>query len=406
LNLSFFISRKLIPRDSQRVSKPVVVISIITVALGICILLLTFAITAGFRNEIRGKIVGFGSHIEVTHFDNNYSYESSPVFINKQLTTNIKQIKGVVHLQPFTTKAGIVKKEEDVEGVVFKGIDARYDSRFFVKNLVKGTFLSLNDSTTSNDVLISETLSKKLQLDTGQKFTAFFIQNPVRQRLFTIRGIYNTGLGTFDKTHIFCDIAHLQKLNDWQNNCVGGLEILTDDFEKIDRINSAVNDVLPYDLQSTTIIDRNRDIFDWIKLFDQNVLILIFLVIITTGVSLISTQLILSLEHISTIGLLKALGCTTAVIRNIFLFISAKILCLGLVIGNAIGLLFCFLQNNFHLLSLNPDNYYVAYVPVDVQWLHVVFINIGAVLVSFAVLLVPTHFVAKRTSAIRALRMD
>ena len=406
MNFSLFLSQKLIPKNSRRVSKPVVSIAVGSVALGICILLLTFAITTGFRNEIRNKVIGFGSHIEVAHFDNNYSYESSPVFVNANLIANIKQVDGVAHIQPFTTKAGIVKTENDVEGVVFKGINVNYDSLFFVKNLVKGNFITLSDSAVSNDVLISETMAKKLQLDVGQKFTAFFIQNPVRQRAFTIKGIYNTGLGEHDKRYIFCDMAHLQKLNDWKSGCVGGLEILINDFNNIDCINKQISDALPYDLLSTTITDRNRDIFDWIRLFDQNVLILVFLVIIISGVSLISTQLILSLEHITTIGLLKALGCTTATIRNVFLFLSAKILGLGLLFGNAIGLLFCFVQNRFHLIPLNPDNYYVSYVPVDVQWLQVVLINIGAILISFAVLIIPAHIVACRTSAINTLRMD
>jgi len=406
MNLSLSLSKKLIPKNSRRVSKPVVSIAVVSVALGICILLLTFAITTGFRNEIRNKVIGFGSHIEVAHFDNNYSYESSPIFINTDLIANIERIEGVVHIQPFTTKAGIVKTENDVEGVVFKGINANYDSLFFAKKLVKGNFIMLSDSVTSNDVLISETLAKKLQLDVGQKFTAFFIQNPVRQRVFTIKGIYNTGLGEHDKRYILCDMAHLQKLNDWKNDCVGGLELLIDDFTKIDPINELVKDALPYDLISSTIIERNRDIFDWIRLFDQNVLILVILVIIISGVSLISTQLILSLEHITTIGLLKALGCTTATIRNVFLFLSARILGLGILFGNAVGLLFCFAQSRFHLISLNPDNYYVSYVPVDVQWLQVVMINVGAILISFAVLIIPAHFVARKTSAISALRMD
>ena len=406
MNFSYFLSQKLIPKDSKRVSKPVVTISIISVALGICILLLTFAITTGFRNEIRNKVVGFGSHIEIAHFDNNISYESSPVFIDTALITSLKQIKGITNIQAFTTKAGIVKTENDVEGVVFKGIDANYDSLFFVKNLVKGTFITLSDSATSNDVIISEILAKKLQLDVGQKFTAFFIQNPVRQRMFAIKGIYNTGFGIYDKTYIICDIAHLQKLNDWKSDCVGGLEILIDDFNKIDLLNERINDVLPYDLQSTTIIDRNRDVFDWIRLFDQNVFILIFLVIIISGVSLISTQLILLLEQISTIGLLKALGCTTSTIRNVFLFISAKILGLGLLFGNAIGLLLCWIQHHFHLITLNPDSYYVSYIPIDIQCLHLILINLGAVLVSFTVLIIPAHFVARRTTAINALRVD
>ena len=406
MNLSLFLSQKLIPKNSRRVSKPVVSITVVSVALGICILLLTFAITTGFRNEIRNKVIGFGSHIEVAHFDNNYSYESSPVFINNDLIISIQQIQGVAHIQPFTTKAGIVKTENDVEGVVFKGINANYDSLFFVKNLVKGSFINLSDSAVSNEVIISEVMAKKLQLDVGQKFTAFFIQNPVRQRVFTIAGIYNTGLSTYDQKHILCDMAHLQKLNDWKNDCVGGLEILIDDFNKIDQICELVSDALPYNLQASTIIERNRDIFDWIRLFDQNVLILVILVIIISGVSLISTQLILSLEHITTIGLLKALGCTTATIRNVFLFLSARILGLGLLFGNAVGLMFCFVQSHFHLIPLNPDNYYVSYVPIDVQWLQVVLINIGAILISFAVLIIPAHFVARRTSAINALRMD
>ena len=406
MNFSFYLSQKLVPKDGRRVSKPVVAVSIVTMALGVCILLLTFAITTGFRNEIRNKVIGFGSHIEIAHFDNNNSYESSPVFVVSEMIDAIKQINGVVNIQAFTSKAGIVKTESEVEGVVFKGIDPDYDSLFFVKNMVKGNFLTLSDSTTSNDVLLSETLAKKLQLDTGQKFTAFFIQNPVRQRAFTIKGIYNTGLSTYDKTIILCDIKHLQKLNDWKSDCVGGLEVLIDDFDKIDLLNETVSDVLPYNLRATTIIDRNRDIFDWIRLFDQNVFILVILVVIISGVSLISTQLILSLEHISTIGLLKALGCTTSTIRNVFLFLSAKILIIGLLVGNAVGLLLCWLQNQFHLITLNPDNYYVSYIPIDVQWLHVVLINIGAVLVSFAVLIIPAHFVARRTSAINALRMD
>jgi len=406
LNFSYFLSQKLIPKDSKSVSKPVVRISIVSVALGICILLLTFAITTGFRNEIRDRVIGLGSHIRVVHFDNNNSYESSPVFINPELISDIERINGVVRIQPFTTKACIVKTENDVEGVVFKGIDANYDARFFVKNLVKGRFISLSDTAVSNEALISEKLAKKLQLDTGIKITAFFIQNPVRQRVFTIRGIYNTGVEDYDKRHIICDMAHLQKINDWANGYVGGLEILIDNFDNMQNINAQVRDVLPYDLQASTIIEQYAGIFDWIHLFDQNVFILIFLVIIIAGVSLISTQLILSLEHISTIGLLKALGCTTSAVRNIFLFLSARILGLGLLFGNMAGLLLCFLQSHFQIFRLNPDNYYVSYVPIDVQWLHVILINVGAIFISFAVLIIPAHFVARKTNTIKALRID
>ena len=406
MNISLFLSQKLIPKDSRRISKPVLTISILSVALGVCILILTFAITTGFRNEIRNKVVGFGSHIEISHFDNNQSYESSPIEIDDVLTAAVKQVEGVVKLQAFSTKAGIAKTENDVEGVVFKGVGSDYDSAFFVKNLIKGSFIRLSDSLTSNEIIISETLAQKLHLDTGQRLTAFFVQNPVRQRVFTIKGIYNTGMNIFDKTFIICDIKHIQRLNDWKSGCIGGLEVLIADFDKIDAVNENINNILPYNMQATTIIARNRMIFDWISLFDQNVFILVLLVLIITGVSLISTQLILILEHISTIGLLKALGSTTAAVRNIFLFISLKILGTGLVVGNFIGLSFCFLQQNFHFITLNPENYYVSYVPIEVQWLQIALINAGAVLISFVVLIIPAHFVARRVSAVRALRMD
>lgn len=406
MNFSFFLSQKLIPKENRRISKPVLTISIISVALGICILILTFAITTGFRNEIRNKVVGFGSHIEISHFDNNLSYESSPIELDANLIAAITQVEGVAKIQPFCNKAGIVKTENDVEGIVFKGIDADYDSLFFSKNLIKGRFIQLDDSITSNDIIISEILAQKLKLDTGQKLSAFFVQNPVRQRMFTIKGIYNTGLSVFDKTFIICDIKHIQKLNDWKIECIGGLEVLITHFDKINSINENINNILPYDMRATTIIDRNRDIFDWIRLFDQNVLILVILVIIISGVSLISTQLILILEHISTIGILKALGCTTSAIRNVFLFISLKILGTGLLVGNFIGLSFCFLQSTFHLIPLNPKNYYVSYVPVEVQWLQIAIINAGVILISFVVLVIPAHFIARRISAVKALRMD
>jgi lipoprotein-releasing system permease protein len=406
LNIGFFLSKKLIPHDSQQISESIVNVSVISVALGVIILILAFAITTGFKNEIKEKMVGFGSHIEISHFDNNQSYENTPIDKKLDVYQKIAQLNHVINVQPFAIKAGIIKGDEDIEGVVFKGIEKSYPSPFFEKHLQKGHFILFDDSAASNEILVSEILANKLFLDTGQRLLTYFVQNPVRQRMFTIAGIYNTGLGKFDKNIILCDITHIQKLNDWQANQVSGMEVLIDDFENLDIVNQQINDMLPPDLLSSTIEERHHDIFDWIKMFNQNVYILIVLIIIVTSVSLISTQLTISLEHIPTIGILKTLGCTNAVIRNVFLYVSGKILAIGLLFGNTIALLLCFIQSKYHIITLNPDSYYVSFVPIEVDFWQVLLINLGVIAISIGILVIPSFFVAKNTKTIDALEMD
>jgi len=406
LNFSYLLSKKLIPKDGQRISRPIMIISIISVALGVCILTLAFAITSGFKSEIRGKIVGFGSHIEIVHFDNNDSYESTPIRSDFDFYKDIQKLDNVQSIQSIAAKAGIVKGENDIEGVVFKGVGKDYNSSFFKKYLVKGRFIQLPDSVASNEIIISEILANKLHLDTGQRLSAYFVQQPVRQRMFTITGIYNTGLGTHDKNTIITDIRQIQKLNDWDKNLASSVEILLNDFNKIDQTNEQINDILPSDMLSNTIIERNQDIFGWIDLFNQNVYILIILIIIITAISLISTQLTISLEHINTIGILKTLGCTNAVIRNIFLYISARILGFGLLYGNAIALIICYLQYQFKIITLNPENYFVSFVPIQFDIANLLIINIGILTISVVILIIPSYFVSKKISAIDALRME
>jgi len=406
LNISHHLSKKLIPEDGQRISRPIMVISIISVALGVCILVLAFAITSGFKNEIRSKIVGFGSHIEIVHFDNNNSYESVPIRNDFDFYDAIRTLENVQSIQSIATKAGIVKGEEDIEGIVFKGIGKDYNSSFFEKYLIKGRFIQLPDSTSSNEIIISEALANKLHLDTGQRLLAYFVQQPVRQRLFTITGIYNTGLGTHDKNTIITDIRQIQKLNDWDKNMASGIEILLNNFDQIDKTNDQINDILPPDMQANTVIERNRETFDWINLFNQNVYILILLIVIITAVSLISTQLTISLEHITTIGILKTLGCTNVVIRNIFLYISVRILGFGLLFGNVIAFILCYLQGKFKIITLNAENYFVSFVPIQLDVWHILLVNLGTIFICIFILIIPSYFVAVKTKTIDALRME
>ncbi|MDR2406764.1 MAG: ABC transporter permease [Bacteroidales bacterium] len=406
MNVSYFLSRKLIPKDNSRISRPVVIISIIGVALGVSILIIALAITTGFKNEIREKIIGFGTHIEISRFDNNNSYESAPVYTHLDFYNNIKNLDNVLAIQAVATKAGIVRGENDIEGVVFKGVGKDYHSSFFEKHLLKGHFIQLQDSLSSDEIIISELLANKLHLDTGQRLLSYFVQNPVRQRVFKITGIYNTGLGSYDKHTVIADIRQIQHLNNWDKTQASAVEVLTDDFENIDTTNKQINDLLPHDMQATTIMKRNQDIFDWINLFNQNVYILIILIVIITTVSLISTQLTISLEHITTIGILKTLGCTNTCIRDIFLYISLRILGFGLLFGNAVAFIICYLQSKFDIIRLNPENYYVSSVPIEVVFWQVLLINTGAVIICMGILILPSYFVAKKTKAITALRMD
>jgi lipoprotein-releasing system permease protein len=368
-------------------------------------LILAFAVTSGFKSEIRGKIIGFGSHIEFVYFDNNQSYESVPVRTDLAIYADIQQLENVLSIQSIASKAGIVKGEDDIEGIVFKGVGKDYNPSFFEKHLIKGRFIHVDDSLVSNEIIISEMLANKLHLDTGQRLPAYFVQNPVRQRMFSITGIYNTGLGTHDKNTIITDIRQIQKLNDWERNQASGIEVLLNDFDKISQTNEQINDLLPPDMQANTIIERHREIFDWILLLNQNVYILILLIIIITTVSLTSTQLTISLEHITTIGILKTLGCTNTVIRNIFLYISVRISGYGLFFGNVIALILCYLQHHFKIITLNAENYIVSFVPIQVEFGHVLLINVCTIFISVAILLIPSYFVAQKTKAIDALRM-
>jgi lipoprotein-releasing system permease protein len=407
LNVSYFLSRKLIPKDNQRISRPVVIISIISVALGVSILIIALAITTGFKNEIREKIIGFGSHIEISHFDNNNSYESIPVYTHLDFYNDVKNLNNVLTIQAVATKAGIVKGENDIEGVVFKGVGKDYNPLFFEKYLLKGRFIQWQDTLSpSNEIIISELLANKLHLDTGQRLLSYFVQNPVRQRMFKITGIYNTGLGSYDKHTVITDIQQIQYLNNWDKTQASAIEVLTKDFNNIDTTNKQINNLLPYDMQASTIVKRNQDIFDWIDLFNQNVYILIILIVIITAVSLISTQLTISLEHITTIGILKTLGSTNTHVRNIFLYISLRILGFGLLFGNTIAFLICYLQSKFDIIRLNPENYYVSSVPIEVVFWQVLLINIGAVIICMGILILPSYFAAKNTKTITALRMD
>ncbi|HDP54170.1 MAG TPA: ABC transporter permease, partial [Bacteroidetes bacterium] len=319
---------------------------------------------------------------------------------------------GVEHIQSFALKPGIIKTDTDIQGVVLKGVSTDFDWSFFKQNLKQGNTISISDSTTSNGVVISKTLSKLLRLNVGDKFDMFFVQEPPRFRRFTVEGIYDSQMAEFDRLFVISDIKHIQQLNGWEANQVTGLELLISDFRKIQKLTLAVEDIVAFRflsdgsrLKVQSIIDKYPQIFDWLGLQDLNVIILLILMIAVAGINMISGLLIIILERTHMIGVLKALGAENRFVQKIFLIQSGHIIAKGLLWGNIIGIGLCLIQHQFGVIKLDEANYYLSTVPINLNALHIVLVNIGTFAVTLAMLLIPS-MVVSRISPDRTIKFE
>ncbi len=354
MNLPYFIAQRLIKgrREGNSFSRPINVIAIIGIAMGLAVMILAVSTLTGFKKVIREKVVGFGSNIQIMHFDSNLSFETVPISDKQEFIPKIKKISGISHVQVFATKAGIIKTDQDIQGVVLKGIGSDFDWRYFRSNLVDGTVFSVSDTGRSDKVIISRKISDMLRLRTGDTFVMHFVQDPPRMRKFTVSGIYETSLEEFDKMYVFCDIGHIKKLNGWDDDMVSGFEIFIDDFDNLDDMTLAVRDAIGYKtgrgrdskFKVTNIRVKYPQIFDWLNFQDINVIIIILLMLIVAGFNMISGLLILILEKTNMIGIFKALGSEDKMIRKVFLYQAAYLIAKGLLWGNVIGIGLALLQ--------------------------------------------------------------
>jgi lipoprotein-releasing system permease protein len=409
-----FIARHLIKERSQGTafSRPINVIAIIGIALGLAVMILAVAILTGFKQQIRDKVAGFGAHIQVVNFDANISYETVPISSDQPFVEKIRNHTGIKHIQVFATKAGIIKTEDNIQGVVLKGVGSDYDWSFFSTNLVEGEVVKVNDSLRTDNVLISKKVTDMLELKLGDSFSMFFVQDPPRMRKFTIAGIYETSLEEFDKTYLFCDIQHIRRLNGWKENQVSGFEILINDFDQLDAMTDVVRDAIGYrvaedeeQLKVTNIRTRYPQIFDWLGFQDTNVIIILILMILVAGFNMISGLLILILEKTNMIGILKAMGAGNKLIRNIFLYQASWLTAKGLFWGNIIGLGLAILQQKTEILSLDPTLYYLKSVPINLDPVHVILLNAGTMAAIVLMLLIPSQLIA-RITPVKAIRYD
>jgi lipoprotein-releasing system permease protein len=406
LNPEFFIARRLIKRNTGNFSDPIIRIAIIAVALGLIVMILAIAIIIGFKHEISSKVIGFGGHIQVSNFDNNYSYEVIPIEQDPALLRQLKDIPGVKHVQSFGNKPGIIKTENDIQGVVLKGIGRDFDWDFFKEKMINGSILQLSDTAISNDILISKKLASLLKLETGNDVRMYFIiDDLIRARRFTIKGIYETGLEDFDKMFVLCDIGQIQKLNSWESNQVAGFEILVNDLKNLDQVANEVYTFIPYDTNARTIKEIYPQIFDWLKLQDMNVIIILTLMILVAIITMISALLILILERTNTIGLLKALGCKTWNIRKIFLIIASNIALKGIFWGNLIGLSLVFVQKYSGIIKLSQESYYVSVVPIQINFFHLLVLNLATLLITIMALVIPSVIISA-ISPVKAIRYE
>jgi len=404
LKLENFIAQRLNSRSSGsgNLSRPFIRIATAAVALSLTVMIISVGVIIGFKNEIREKTIGFGSHIQIVNYDSNISFETNPITSNLEFLPQLEAIRGVSHIQVFALKPGIIKTDTDIQGVVLKGVSHDFDWSFFEKNLVEGSILTLPDSSASTGTVISKATSSMLKLKVGDTFDMFFVQEPPRVRRFTVSGIFDSQMSEFDKLFVLGDIRHIQRLNGWEPDQVTGFELLINDFRQIEIITFLVADIAMFTfledgtrLRVQNIMEKYPQIFDWLNLQDLNVIILLVLMLAVAGINMISGLLIIILERTNMIGVLKALGAQNRLIQKIFLIQSGHIILRGLFWGNLFGLSLAFLQLHFGIIKLDPESYYLSTVPVNLNLISILLLNAGTFLVTVLMLLIPSMVISR-----------
>ncbi|OUJ74175.1 ABC transporter permease [Hymenobacter crusticola] len=404
MNIARYISHKIDGADSGSFTSSVTKIAIISVALGVAVMIVSFAILEGFRNEIQSKIFSFGSHLQISKYDTNNSLEVEPIG-EPRLVSELRRFPQVKAIQPFARKTAIIKTRDEVLGVVLKGIDEKTSPSTMRQNLVAGKFLTFPDTAASTDVLLSRKIADKLRLKIGDEALFYFIQNPPRVRKFQVKGIYQTGLDEFDDVFVLGDIRQIRQLNAWPDSLVGGVEVVLRNFKQLDPVAESMYENLPYDLKLDKITEQYAQLFDWLQLLNRNVVIFLLLIIFVATFNMVATIFIMILERTNMIGVLKAIGATDNQIRSMFFFRGLSLTLRGMLYGNLVGLGFCAMQYFFHLIPLDPENYYMDRVPIHWDPFIIVVLNVATFCTSLLAVLIPTYLIS-RIRPVTAIKFD
>ena len=404
MNFPLFVAKRLFfdNSDSRKVSRPAITIATAGVAIGIAVMIVSVFVVLGFKHTIRNKVIGFGSHIQVTNFMTQMSSDQYPIVMSDSMMSVIRGIAGVKHAERFAYKQGILKTDSDFLGVMLKGVGPEFDSTFIHQNLIAGSIPKFADDAAGNKIVISKNIADKLNVKLGQRVFAYFINNDgVRVRRFTIAGVYQTNLNQYDEVMCFTDLYTAVKLNGWEPDQTSGAEVTVNDFDKVNTVEqlfvkkvNKTTDHYGETYTSQTIQDLNPQIFQWLDLLDMNVWIILALMISVAGVTMISGLLIIILERTTMIGVFKALGARNTTIRHMFLWFATFIIGRGLLIGNAVGIGFALLQKYLGVVKLNPATYYVSTVPIELNVPALLLINVLTLAVSVFVLIAPSYLIS------------
>lgn len=383
-------------------SRPAVLIAMAGIAIGLAVMLIAVAVVIGFKSEVRNKVIGFGSHIQISNFDAVRSYETHPVVVNDSMMAALSADPGVKHVQRYSTKPGIIKTGDAFQGMVLKGVGPEFDADFFRSHLVEGEIPVFSDSVSTNQVVVSKAIADKLKLKLGDKIYTYYIQGDVRARRLTVKGIYRTNFSEYDNLFLLTDLYTVNRLNNWKEGQVSGAELQVHDYDRLEETTYRIavdtdnqKDTLGGTYYVQNIVQMNPQIFAWLDLLDLNVWVILILMIGVAGFTMISGLLIIIIERTQMIGILKALGADNLTIRKVFLWFSVFLIGKGMLWGNAIGIAFCLLQSRFNIFKLNPETYYVDTVPVSVNLWIFLLINIGTLLASVLMLLGPSYLITK-----------
>ncbi|MDR2910388.1 MAG: ABC transporter permease [Bacteroidales bacterium] len=417
MNTELFIAKKLFFDKTNKnfLSYKIIRIALFGIALGLAVMLVSVSVVTGFKREIREKVIGFGSHIQIINYDSNNSYETQSISKNQSFLPLIEQIDGIVRIEAFATKPGMIKNEEYIQGIVFKGVDQNYDWDFFSKNLVEGRLPLINDSARVNEIIISQQVAKLLKIKLNDSAVIYFLnETESLPRILQLKvcGIYRTSLDELDNIFIMGDIKYIQRLNNWEDNEISGFEISISDFSKIDELEKQVKaQIISYrknnepTLQTINIVRQYTQIFDWLSVIDMNVWVILILLSLVAGFNMISGLLVIILERSSMIGILKALGSQNMSIRKIFLYQSGFIIIRGMLWGNIFAVTVMLLQKYFHIVKLDSATYYINAVPINFSVLHFLLINVASMLITMLMLVIPSYLVSKITPE-KSIRFD
>ena len=412
MNFEYFIARRIAAHKDYKssISAPIIKIAILAISLGMITMLISVANSVGLQKKIKEKVSAFNGDLIITNFDTNNSDDSQvPISMQQDFYPNFTISDNVSHIQITASKGAVIRTETDFEGVIVKGVGPDYNWSYFKDFLLSGVVPTYDTPQMSNQVLISQYLANRLGLKVGDKALAYFFNKnsstPPRTRAFTISGLYNSGFQQFDAQFIIGDIRHIQRLNKWEPDQIGAFELFVKDFDFIEQTNNEVYDAIGSMLDTQTIRNRFYAIFEWLELFDFNVILIIVMMIIVAGFNMITALLVLILERTKMIGILKALGSDNWSVRKIFIYNAMYLVGVGLFWGNIIGIGLLLLQQHFDLFALDPNTYYVSQVPVYLHWSYIVALNVGTLLLCFLILLIPSYIISK-ISPVKAIRFE